>query len=109
MKNMTTRLTRIATIALGLTLSVGLMSCSDDNTSSNPGAPGTTPSSTPSGGPQARTAHIPVNAMNLGDQAFGPPLTVPVGTTVTWINDDTITHTVTARDGTWESPFLNQG
>jgi plastocyanin len=42
--------------------------------------------------------------------AFGRPmLTVPVGATVTWINDDEEPHTVTAKDGSFRSPALDQG
>ncbi len=36
-------------------------------------------------------------------------LTVPVGTTVTWTNDDTVIHTVTAADGSFDSGFLDPG
>ena len=34
----------------------------------------------------------------MGSNAFAPnPLTVAVGTTVTWVNNDTVTHDATAR------------
>jgi len=36
-------------------------------------------------------------------------LTVPVGTTVTWTNEDTVIHTVTAADGSFDSGFLDAG
>ncbi len=36
-------------------------------------------------------------------------LTVPVGTTVTWTNEDDQIHTVTATDGSFDSGFLRQG
>lgn len=37
-------------------------------------------------------------------------LTVPVGTTVTWTNDDPgMMHTVTSADGIFDSGFLNEG
>jgi plastocyanin len=38
-----------------------------------------------------------------------PVLTVPPGTTVTWINQDEDAHTVTAEDGRFASPGLDQG
>jgi nitrite reductase (NO-forming) len=39
---------------------------------------------------------IVLNAANLGDKSYKPnPLHVEVGDTVTWINDDTLPHTVT--------------
>jgi plastocyanin len=41
---------------------------------------------------------------------FGPDaLTVPVGATVTWTNDDTDPHTVVAKDGTFRSGALTKG
>ena len=36
-------------------------------------------------------------------------LTVEVGTTVTWTNDDAILHTVTATDGAFDSGFFGEG
>lgn len=36
-------------------------------------------------------------------------LTVGLGTTVTWTNDDTMMHTVTAVDGSFDSGFLDAG
>ena len=36
-------------------------------------------------------------------------LTVPVGTTVIWTNEDSTMHTVTALDGTFDSGFLDNG
>jgi plastocyanin len=42
--------------------------------------------------------------------AFAPAtLTVPVGTTVQWMNDDNIAHTVTADDGSFDSGNMNAG
>ena len=36
-------------------------------------------------------------------------LTVPVGTTVTWVNRDDQIHTATAVDGSFDSGFLAEG
>jgi plastocyanin len=42
--------------------------------------------------------------------SFGPQtLTVSAGTTVTWTNDDSVTHTVTAADGSFNSGNLKPG
>jgi plastocyanin len=38
-----------------------------------------------------------------------PSLTVPVGTTVTWVNQDADAHTVTADDGRFTSTGLDRG
>jgi plastocyanin len=47
-------------------------------------------------GPGGPTIHIVTNAMSKGSSAYSPnPDTVSVNTTVTWKNDDSITHTVT--------------
>jgi plastocyanin len=49
-------------------------------------------------------------AIEIVDFAFSPAeLTVPVGTTVTWTNQDSAPHTVTADDGSFDSGRLNQG
>jgi plastocyanin len=49
-------------------------------------------------------------AVAIRDFAFSPAsLTVAVGTTVTWTDDDTATHTVTADDGSFDSRNLSSG
>jgi plastocyanin len=59
---------------------------------------------TPTPTPAAVTVSIPVNARTLGTASFVPnPVTVPVGTTVTWSNTDTIAHDVIADGGAWDS------
>ena len=50
------------------------------------------------------------NRVRIDDLAFTPAtLTVAVGATVTWRNDDTVPHTVTADGGTFTSPTLAPG
>jgi plastocyanin len=42
--------------------------------------------------------------------AFHPnAITVPAGTTVTWKNDDSVSHTVTSTNGEFGSDVLRQG
>ena len=47
-------------------------------------------------------------AISISDFKFNPAkLTVPVGTTVTWIDQDEEPHTVAAKDGSFHSPGLD--
>jgi plastocyanin len=40
------------------------------------------------------------DAQNMGNKAFQPnPINVKVGNTVTWVNDDGVTHTITSGSG----------
>lgn len=48
--------------------------------------------------------------VEMADLAFNPDsLTVPVGTTVTWENTDSLPHTSTSEDEVWDSGTLNTG
>ena len=48
--------------------------------------------------------------VSIKDFAFDPAaLTVPVGTSVTWTNNDSTAHTVTSDDGTWDSGRIDVG
>ena len=43
---------------------------------------------------------VSTNSVDIRDLAFNPtPITVTVGTTVTWTNNDTVDHTVTSTSG----------
>jgi len=80
------------------------------SSSSSPSSPSTptTPSST-STGPSV-TAGIPGGASGLTSTAFGTnPLTVAVGTTVAWTNNDSTAHTSTADASQWNSGTINPG
>ena len=100
-------------IAVGLTASCG----SNDNRPASPppatSQPGTTPvaTATPSSTPAMSVAvNIAVGSMGKGPAAYGVnPLVVPVGATVTWSNVDTVPHTVTADDNSFDSNTLNTG
>lgn len=75
---------------------------------SSSSSPSSTPSTTSTG--SSVTVLIPTNARNLGNAGFGAnPLTVAVGTTVTWTNNDSIPHDTIADGGQWSSPILNPG
>jgi plastocyanin len=58
----------------------------------------------------AQNSPAQTHAVAIRDFAFAPAmLTVPVGTTVTWTNDDQDAHTVSANGGAFRSPALNSG
>jgi plastocyanin len=51
-----------------------------------------------------------VTEVSVVDVAFQPAdIEVPVGTTVDWTNEDPFAHTVTARDGTFDSGTMDAG
>lgn len=56
-------------------------------------------------------SNIPPNSVFISGFAFNPDSrTVPVGTTITWRNDDSAPHTVTSDSGNeLASPTLNRG
>jgi predicted lipoprotein with Yx(FWY)xxD motif/plastocyanin len=63
-----------------------------------------TASSAPAPAGQAKTVRVAIKNFS-----FGAPLTIAVGTTVVWTNDDAAPHTVTASDGTFDSGNLDKG
>jgi len=70
-----------------------------------PATPDTTPAAgTPTSEPASGAA------VEIKDFAFNPAnLTITAGTTVTWTNNDTVPHTVTAADGSFDSGTLSPG
>ncbi len=97
----------LATVA-GL---VGLAACGGTTQAVAPGAPSTSdsmaamPTATSAAG-----APVAANTVSIKNFAFVPAaVTVKVGTTVTWTNTDQEAHTVTAKNGTFNSSPLNSG
>jgi plastocyanin len=83
-------------ITLGVLLTVATAACG----SKTP----TTPSPTP------MSVSIPVGARTLGANSFVPnPVTVTMGSTVTWTNNDTIGHNTISDSGVWTSPLIPAG
>src|SRR5437879_2786405 len=78
-----------------------------------PGMSGMSPGmQTPSPAASATAPQSPApqggTAVNISDFKFNPAtLTVPVGTTVTWTNQDEEPHTVAAKDGSFHSPGMD--
>jgi plastocyanin len=53
---------------------------------------------------------MPGGASTLTTTAFGTnPLTIAVGTTISWLNSDSTTHTSIADGGTWNSGNIAPG
>jgi plastocyanin len=97
-----------ATFLLALLIGCGSSSPSSPSPTPSP-APSPVPSPTPS--PTAGVAvSIPRGASGLTTTAFAPnPIAVSVGGTVTWTNNDSVTHTSTADGGAWNSGSIAPG
>jgi hypothetical protein len=66
--------------------------------------------SPPAGPPAPMTIRIPLGATPLTTTAYVPnPATVQMGTTVTWINDDNVSHTSTSNVSVWNSGDMPPG
>jgi plastocyanin len=80
-------------------------------------APTTAPTATPTTAPTAAPTNTPTtaptstgNSVSIANFAFSPTsLTVKVGTKVSWTNNDSVTHTVTANQGAFNSGPLTPG
>jgi plastocyanin len=85
------------------------MACGGSS-SSPPASPSPTPSPTPTPGVPSSSVVIPVGAESLGNRAFVPDnVNITVGTTVTWMNTDSTSHTSTADGAGWNSGTLAPG
>lgn len=87
--------------------------CGGSYSSSTPSpspTPAPTPSPTPTPGGTVSPVAIPVGAAALGTAAFMPDqLTVEVGSTVTWTNTDSVSHTSTSDAAGWDSGIVAPG
>lgn len=86
-------------------LLIAAAACSSNNStpSPTPSTTGTTTTTGSTGTSSATTTNvtIPVGAISLTTTAFVPnPVTVKVGDSVMWVNNDSIAHTATANNGT---------
>lgn len=84
--------------------------CGDYGDTPTPTAPSPTPSPTPEPGGSSSSVAIPVGAEVLGNRAYVPDdLNVAVGTTVTWTNIDSVSHTSTSDGAGWNSGLIAPG
>jgi plastocyanin len=110
------RAARVPAALLALLLGLLLTACGGETTddgANGEATPGTNGEATPGTNGEATpgaddgTAETEVLISNF---TFGPgTLTIDVGTTVTWRNEDTAPHTATADDGSFDSGSLAQG
>jgi plastocyanin len=94
--------------SLGLATAVALTVAACGGAATSKPAPATAPpaSEAPASAPPAATG----DAVTIANFAFDPAtLTVKAGTTVTWTNTDSATHTVAWGDGTPASGPLSAG
>ena len=125
----TKRLTLAAALAVTLTLAGTTLRAQyggggggGSSSSGGSGSPGSAASSTdiPFACPLSTSSQAPTsvcvtvvigpNSVGKGSSAFGAnPLNVSLGTTVIWVNQDTVEHTVTADDGSFDSETLQPG
>ena len=105
------QLGRVLAVAFAFVVLLSAAACSSNNSNSTG-----TPSSTTTGTTTTTTtgataaASIVSGASVLTTTAFSPnPITVKVGDSVKWTNNDTIVHTSTANNGQWNSGILNPG
>jgi plastocyanin len=94
----------LSTLALLVITSLLLMNCSAGPAASSPPATATPQS------PGAAQPISPATAVTIKGFAFDPAsVTVKVGTSVTWTNEDSAPHTISSDKGDWDSGRLAQG
>ncbi|HSR50215.1 MAG TPA: cytochrome P460 family protein [Acidobacteriota bacterium] len=82
----------------------GSISASQEGNSDAPGPRNRLPSNAGPRKESAASDDVPENSVRMNMLAYSPQtLTVKVGTTVTWINEDPFPHTATADDGSFDT------
>ena len=102
---------------LALCLVVLLAACGGTTTTTSASTPTAAPTAAPTSAPTTAPTNTPTtaptstgNSVTIANFAFSPTsLTVKVGTKVSWTNNDSVTHTVTADKGAFNSGPLTPG
>jgi len=90
-------------------LLMSAIACGGDDPSPVTG-PSPSPAPSPIPASASSSVTIPVGAEGLGNRAFAPDeLNVAVGTTVTWMNTDVVSHTSTSDAPGWDSGIVGPG
>jgi len=89
-------------LAVAFLLAAAACGSNNSNSSAAPSSTGTTGGTTTTTTTGATTTvNIPIGAAGLTTTAYAPnPVTIKVGDSVNWINNDSIAHTSTANNGT---------
>jgi plastocyanin len=91
---------------------IAAAACGGNYSSPTPASPTAPPSAAapPASAGPSSSVSIPVGAAALGTAAFAPDgLTVDAGTTVTWTNTDSVSHTSTSDAPGWDSGIVAPG
>lgn len=97
----------VVIIIIAVIVGIAVGGGDDNNNSTNPPATSNTTnnSNTPQNSGSTSTAPQATNSVTIANMSFSPAdITVKKGTTVTWTNNDSIAHTVTADTDTEHGP-----
>src|SRR5690242_20043041 len=93
-----------------LLISTGAIACGSNYSSPSAPSPAPTPTPAPTTGGASSAISIPTGAEVLGNRAFMPDnLEVALGSTVTWTNTDSVSHTSTSDSSGWDSGIIAPG
>jgi len=98
-------------IAALMLVAVLVAACGSGSSAAPTVQPGVQPTTAPTTQPGNQPTSVPAEVeVKIAGFAFDPAsVTVKVGTTVKWTNQDSAAHTVTADDGSWNSGSLAKG
>src|SRR5262249_34093849 len=101
---------RLALISATLVVAIACGGSSSPSPASPSPTPTPSPAPAPAPGRASASVAIPVGAESLGAKAFNPAeLDIAVGTTVTWTNTDSTSHTTTSDGAGWNSGIVAPG